>query len=784
MPSILAALIATISVLATSAHSVDLSTGAELSAGVGNSVSMDESTRADLPTLTEVSADGVVSGIVRSANGEPIPFAAVSVVGMDLGTIADADASYTLRGLRSGRYTLVASAMGFRPDTTTIVIPSHGADFLLQVEPLRLPTLTVSGERPDEAERTTAFVGTIRLAEAITPGLSVPELLDDVVGIQIREMGGYGSFSTVSLRGSSAEQVRIYLDGVPLNQALGGGVNLSTIPITTLDRVDVYRGVIPPQYGGSGTAGVINFRTRAPSDTLQWRLRSSYGSWGTRMFSGWATRSIGVAAALIALDHSASENNFRYFDDNGTSYNKSDDTWARRRNNEFESTQIMARISASPGSRLRWSTSYSFLTSIDHLPGNSTFHASETQANLQTEQHLAQINTVSMLPANSTATVDAHYSKRRDQFDDRLGQVGLGRQATDDATHAAGARTTLQTNAFPDHLLALHTNAEWEEFVPDERLITDTDMRASVLVPSGRTQVAGYLSDEYTALNQTLTLTGQFGLHNVTSRVLHNSAAVGYDVSRDTTNAVYTPHSIGISWQVRPGVTIRSNWGRYARVPNLYELFGDRGGTIGNDTLHAEIGTNRDIGVSLDGSIPIFGVSHGTLELVYFDSRVTDAIVFWEVYNRVRPFNMGATRVHGIEFSGGAEIIGGLSLSGNVMWQRPKNLATATGSLYYGNDLPNQPRWQADLRPEYRWRNVAGFYHLQAHGRYYAHPSNALGDKVSAAVVHDAGITYNITRHVSISVEARNLSDVREFHSRYVPLPGRSWFFTMQGSSM
>ena len=51
--------------------------------------------------------------------------------------------------------------------------------------------------------------------------------------------------TTITLRGSNPDQVRIYVDGVPLNIAAGGGVDISTLPIGDVERVEVYRGSSP-----------------------------------------------------------------------------------------------------------------------------------------------------------------------------------------------------------------------------------------------------------------------------------------------------------------------------------------------------------------------------------------------------------------------------------------------------------------------------------------------------------------------------------------------------------
>ena len=61
--------------------------------------------------------------------------------------------------------------------------------------------------------------------------------------MRVVQYGGLGAFSTVSLRGAPAGQVAVYLDGVPLTSAAHGVVNLADLPVTAIERIEVYRGL-------------------------------------------------------------------------------------------------------------------------------------------------------------------------------------------------------------------------------------------------------------------------------------------------------------------------------------------------------------------------------------------------------------------------------------------------------------------------------------------------------------------------------------------------------------
>ncbi|MGB1580295.1 MAG: TonB-dependent receptor, partial [Nevskiales bacterium] len=45
---------------------------------------------------------------------------------------------------------------------------------------------------------------------------SVAEIIESETGVQVRQSGGLGSYSSVSLRGASEQQVMVFVDGLPL----------------------------------------------------------------------------------------------------------------------------------------------------------------------------------------------------------------------------------------------------------------------------------------------------------------------------------------------------------------------------------------------------------------------------------------------------------------------------------------------------------------------------------------------------------------------------------------
>jgi vitamin B12 transporter len=89
----------------------------------------------------------------------------------------------------------------------------------------------------------------------------VLEALRLVPGNSLVQTGGRGGVTSTFVRGGNSNFTKIVLDGVPIND-IGGGVDLASLSMTGVDRIDVLRvanSVIP---GTDALAGVVNLTTR------------------------------------------------------------------------------------------------------------------------------------------------------------------------------------------------------------------------------------------------------------------------------------------------------------------------------------------------------------------------------------------------------------------------------------------------------------------------------------------------------------------------------------------
>lgn len=217
-----------------------------------------------------------------------------------------------------------ALAFGLTPDSHGVVWaapkeqeqPQENAATIAEdgssVPEYALEAITVQAKRPDwESKLSPGTVTIIRPDDYKGEQKSLPELLKDVPGVHVREVNGKGQYTTVSVRGSTAAQVGVFIDGVLFNLGGDAAADISTIPVKNVERIEVYRGYIPARFGGTYMGGVINIVTKKPK---QENVAASYGqrSWGGYTGSVQVDAPLGRGSLLVGLNRDQSEGDFRY----------------------------------------------------------------------------------------------------------------------------------------------------------------------------------------------------------------------------------------------------------------------------------------------------------------------------------------------------------------------------------------------------------------------------------------------------------------------------------------
>lgn len=117
----------------------------------------------------------------------------------------------------------------------------------------------------------------------LLPARDLSEALNYLPGIYIDPRRGFGRATSISIQGSASRQVRVMIDGIPLNTQASGQVNPAKFPIEDISRIEVVKGPASSAWGSS-LGGVINVITKDTGNKLvpKGKVTSSYAGFSTK----------------------------------------------------------------------------------------------------------------------------------------------------------------------------------------------------------------------------------------------------------------------------------------------------------------------------------------------------------------------------------------------------------------------------------------------------------------------------------------------------------------------
>ncbi|MBX6332950.1 MAG: TonB-dependent receptor [Gemmatimonadaceae bacterium] len=156
--------------------------------------------------------------------------------------------------------------IGYAPRTVTVASTSMRAlvEIALTPVPLSLDAVVVTASRrPERLKNTPVPTEVISRAEIERTGaIDLASVLTQQVGVL--PAAGHPSGAGIRLQGLDQQRVLVLLDGRPLTGRISGTFDLSRIPASMVDRVEIVKGPQSTLYGSDAMGGVVNIITRRP----------------------------------------------------------------------------------------------------------------------------------------------------------------------------------------------------------------------------------------------------------------------------------------------------------------------------------------------------------------------------------------------------------------------------------------------------------------------------------------------------------------------------------------
>jgi len=664
------------------------------------------------------------------------------------------------------------------------------------------------GERLQQSAEAVTVVDTKKAKQQTA---DMGEVLARTQGVSVRRYGGLGSNARISMNGLYDDQIRLFLDGVPLDLA-GYPFGIENVPVNLVDRIEVYRGVVPVRFGADALGGAINL---VSNQSYQNRLAASYqvGSFGTHRLtvggryrdqaSGWF---VGGAAFV-----DRAQNNYpvdvqvpdargrlkdatvkRFHDAYGAAGGSLevgvvDRPWAKR--------LILRGFASGYGKELQnnlvMTVPYGEVHYGETVLGSTAVYEVDLRPNLNLEL-IANYSHRSVDFVDKSTWVYDWYGRR---VRERRLPGELSADATDQTEwqNSGFGRAMAAFRVTPQHIVRASLSPVYTTRTGDERLQADPNARDPLTAKRNLfTFVTGV---EYEA-----NFFGERLSNIVFVKDYYYSVAAedplpgGVFKARDSTS-----HTQGVGDSVRYRFNawsyVKASYEYATRLPRPDEVFGNGALIHANLGLEPEVSHNANVGPRFELRRSAIGDLTVDVNAFFRDS---DKLIVLLGNDRFYNYqNVYRARGFGLENAVSWTSVGRhLGLDGTLTWQDVRNASDdGTFKGFKGDRIPNRPylfaSWAAHLRfvklpgpddtvePFYSGRYVHGFYR-----GWESQGLPMFKQVVDSQITHNLGVSWTVSRaaaRVTSTFEVDNLTDAKVYDNFGLQRPGRGFYVKLSG---
>jgi vitamin B12 transporter len=558
--------------------------------------------------------------------------------------------------------------------------------------------------------------------------IGVTELLLRTPGVSISRNGGYGTATSLRIRGAESEHTVAVIDGVKLNDpsSTGGGFNFTNLLVGDISRIEVLRGPQSILWGSQAIGGVVNIVTASPEKRLEGSFDLEAGSRDTVS----ARAAIGSRTGPLA--------------------------W-RIGGQRFTTDGISSHGKAFGG--------------VERDGYRN--HGVSGRAELE-------------LADNVSAEVRGYFSSGRVEFDGfnvDSNDYGLNKEFVG----YAGLTFDLADGRFRNRIAYAHTDTNRDNFNPDRARpqsfeadgknrrweyqgsfdLTDRisaifgaeNERSDFRSRSPSASLAVPLPAFARGKAELTSAYGQLSVEPVDGLILNGG--VRYD-DHDRYGG-QTLFAAGGVWRLPTGTLLRASYGEGFKAPSLFQLFSE----YGNVALDPEAADGWEAGIeqSLFDRKLVVGASwfdRTTTNQIIYNScsgTSTNPLCFVPGDPATRRFgyysNVARSKAQGVE-AAAALTLGGLVLDGNYSWIASEDRSPGTAN--FGKWLPRRPRQTANASVSYAF----GFglelgAALRWSGTSYDNASNAT--RLDDYTLVDLRAEYALSDATKLFARAENVFD-------------------------
>ncbi len=678
-----------------------------------------------------------------------------------------------------------------------------------------------------ELEKQGFAMNVIETEEAALRNVQTNELLDRTVGVRIRQNGGLGSRIDYNLNGMTGNSVRVFIDGLPLS-TFGSSFNLNSIPPALIERIEVYKGVIPGHLSDDAMGGAINVLLKKGAlNTLNASV--SYGSFNTTQSNvfGFYRGDKGFTAKASAF-YNHSDNDYKVWGEhvyNILPNGRYEHIKAKRFNDAYESFGGRVELGLT---NVQWADnfmiSYNFSDDYKEIQHGQFMTKPYKDRFTESNAHVLGVtyDKKNVFTDGLDFNLNVNVSQNKETVSDLNkynynwdGNIALGLDGNPILT-PNGAQQGAPTLNHLNRDIITGRSAVSYTIHPNHRIIlnnyfykidrTDNDEMKTLLEKSflgtrDLTKMISSISYDLKAFNSKLKANVFYKHYNQNIEkmdpVLMTGANGQQYRAEEFTKSDFSTSGYGMasSYLIKDAIALLFSAEKALRMPTDNEIFGNPGDNLaGSTTLKPEISNNVNLGAKIGPykindhtlSVSASGFIRDTKDKLVrrINDRNNDAI-------QIVPMeNLGKTQSIGYEveigYRYGRNFNALLSLSQFNTLYKIQYDQNGNQLDYYNQQIPNEPYFNANGNLQYTFRNI-----LNDHGdlslNYNFSFVNAFATtwqkdsyQTPNQLVHDFGVSYMFpNRRFVVSVDARNLFNAQAFDNYAVQKPGRAFFMKL-----
>ncbi|MCG2462035.1 TonB-dependent receptor [Flavobacteriaceae bacterium F89] len=544
---------------------------------------------------------------------------------------------------------------------------------------------------------------------------TLTDLLQYNSSIYIKE-NGYGMVSSVSFRGTNAQQTAVIWNGININSQFNGQTDFNTISTPNYDNISVRSGGGSVQYGSGAVGGSVHLNnTLLFQNHFDNRLRLDYGSFNTAHVNYGTSFGNEKLALNLNFDYRKSDNDYKYL---GTD--------RRNENGAFENFNLGLDV----GYFLSESNLMKFYQNT--FVGDRDFSGTLTAPS---NDNYKDLTSRSLL----------EWSNFNDKKVARLKFAHL----------------------YERYRYYANKNTDNYDFGESNNFIINYDYKYRL----GKITVNGILDfNTVKAKGSSINTSNRNVLAGIFLMSHRVTDKIKYDISiRKELNSDYnTPlvYAVNGKYDITDGYTVNLNTSKNFRVPTFNDLYWVGAGAAGNEEVVPEASYQVELGQNLGFKSYKFNITGYAIW--------SDDLIQWQpdVSGIWTPVNINRTRQYGLELQADVDKQFG---SHQLLW---KNSYTYTRSidLKTDYDLIYVPEHKFNSNLAYEYKKWGGTYQFLYNGPVYITTDNT--EILSGYTVSNIGLFRNlhvnrIDFHVAFNVN--NLFNANYQSVAYRPMPNRNF---------